>query len=101
MHCDCGETFTRVVDLNTHVALVHIGSGPRKDLFVRATAGAGVLEGHGQNTEPVPLAQPARTLESQILFCCTTFPPCSKTFKDEHDLKAHMTYVSPPKGLKW
>jgi hypothetical protein len=97
MHCDCGETFTRVIDLDTHVGLVHIGSGLGKDLSVRATAGAEVLEGQGQGAEPVSLAQPARTLESQILFCCTTFPPCSKTFKDEHDLKAHVAYVSPPK----
>jgi hypothetical protein len=94
MHCDCGETFTRVVDLDTHVGLVHIGSGLGKDLSVCAAAGAEVLEGHGQSTEPVPLAQPANTLESQTLFRCTTFPPCSKTFKDEHDLKTHMMYVS-------
>jgi hypothetical protein len=92
MHCDCGEAFTRVIDLDTHVELVHIGSGLGKDL---SAAGAEVLEGQGQSAEPVSLAQPARTLESQILFRCTTFPPCSKTFKDEHDLKDHVVYVFP------
>lgn len=100
MHCDCGETFTRVIDLDTHVELVHIGKGPGKDPSVHATAGAEILEGHGQRAEPVSSARPARTLGSQMLFRCTTFPPCSKTFKDEHDLKAHVAYVSPPKGTR-
>ena len=46
MHCDCGETFTRVIDLDAHVGLVHIESELGKDLSVRAVAGAEVLEGH-------------------------------------------------------
>jgi|ERR1700730_9089956 hypothetical protein len=100
MHCDCGETFSRVIDLDTHVELVHIGKGLEKDLSVHATAGAETLEEQSQSAEPVSLAQPARILESQMLFCCTTFPPCSKTFKDEHGLKAHVAYVSPQKGPK-
>ena len=97
MHCDCGETFTRVIDLDTHVELVHIGKGLEKDLSVHATAGAEILGGQGQSAEPVSLAQPARILGSQMLFCCTTFPPCSKSFKDERGLKAHVAYVFPQK----
>ena|ERR1700733_6096036 len=97
MHCSCSETFTRVIDLDTHVELVHIGKGPGKDLSVNATAGAEILEGQGQRAEPVSLAQPAHTLGSQMPFCCTTFPSCGKTFKDERGLKAHVAYVSPQK----
>jgi hypothetical protein len=97
MHCDCGETFTRVIDLDAHVKLVHIGSGLGKDLSAPATAGAEVLERQGQSAEPASLARRVRTLGSQMLFCCTTFPPCSKTFQNEHDLKAHVAYDFPQK----
>src|SRR5437764_11288745 len=93
MRCDCGETFTRVIDLGAHVELVHIGKEPGKDLSVHATAGAQIPEGRGQSAEPVSLAQPAGSLGSQVSFCCTDFPPCSKTFKNEHGLKAHVAYV--------
>ena len=97
MRCGCDETFTRVIDLETHVELVHIGKGLGEGLPVHATAGAGILEGQGQSAEPVSLAQPARTLGSQRLFRCTAFSPCSETFEDEHGFKGHVAYVFPPK----
>jgi hypothetical protein len=96
MHCNCGEIFTRGIDLEVHVELAHVGKGLRKDLSACAAAGVEIVEGQGQSAEPVSLNQPARILGSQTLFYCTTFPPCSATFKDECGLKAHVAYVPPP-----
>ena len=89
MRCDCGQTFTRRTDLQSHVEMVHTGL-TLVSMSVNTKAGAEVLPRENQISEPVSTDRPSRARGDQTQYRCKGFPPCSKSFEDEYDLLGHV-----------
>jgi hypothetical protein len=94
MRCDCGQAFTRRTDLKSHVELTHTGDN-LVNPTVNANAGVESLEGQVQSAESTSMIQPTSILGSETLLCCTAFPPCRATLKNEMKFKIHVAYVLP------
>lgn len=92
MHCMCGETFTRRIDLTGHVELVH-ARGKQVNPSTGANANGETLPRGHQISQSLPAGQGVE--ESGTQFRCTDFASCNRVFENRHDLVAHVRYVFP------